>query len=420
MAGSVGMRSVDCTVLRAGPSNATLRRMKRSFPAPSDAYASPAPRPARRRASFLAALLAARALLVRDARPRLRGHLHAPAISCALAGARRRRIAARRARGRALDARARPVPRGRLRVIAGAGWTLLVQGVNLHRRAADALLRRFAFVPLRAPRRPDGELRGARRRRRSAPRLLRRVPAAGRRTAPLALRARSATCRFVPGLPLKILRKFAPSARRGARARRHALPAAARRARRRRAGRHAPPTRSAFAPPAPRGARAGVPRSPARPRSSSPGRYADPGIAPRRGRRAHRRRDAAHARRDARARSRGIARFVDALPRARRSPSPRPTSCFDAPDAAALARRVRRRASRERGCALDRRTQWLYDDAAMYVNGEARDWPRRGRALPADARRRACADGRGSGQASPPAIVTLLHEDYRHGYLHPA
>jgi 50S ribosomal protein L16 3-hydroxylase len=27
------------------------------------------------------------------------------------------------------------------------GWTLLVQGVNLHVAAADALLRRFAFIP---------------------------------------------------------------------------------------------------------------------------------------------------------------------------------------------------------------------------------------------------------------------------------
>jgi hypothetical protein len=31
--------------------------------------------------------------------------------------------------------------------------------------------------------------------------------------------------------------------------------------------------------------------------------------------------------------------------------------------------------SEKRGLRLDRRTQWLYDDAAIYVNGEASPWP---------------------------------------------
>ena len=33
------------------------------------------------------------------------------------------------------------------RALPARNWTLLVQGVNLHLAAADALLRRFAFVP---------------------------------------------------------------------------------------------------------------------------------------------------------------------------------------------------------------------------------------------------------------------------------
>jgi len=40
-----------------------------------------------------------------------------------------------------------PFTTGELRRMPARGWTLLVQGVNLHDDAADALLRRFAFVP---------------------------------------------------------------------------------------------------------------------------------------------------------------------------------------------------------------------------------------------------------------------------------
>src|SRR4030095_16136185 len=35
----------------------------------------------------------------------------------------------------------------RLKALPATGWTLLVQGVNLQSDAADALLRRFAFLP---------------------------------------------------------------------------------------------------------------------------------------------------------------------------------------------------------------------------------------------------------------------------------
>jgi len=40
-----------------------------------------------------------------------------------------------------------PFPRAHFKALPATGWTLLVQGVNLHSDAADALLRRFAFLP---------------------------------------------------------------------------------------------------------------------------------------------------------------------------------------------------------------------------------------------------------------------------------
>jgi 50S ribosomal protein L16 3-hydroxylase len=40
-----------------------------------------------------------------------------------------------------------PFARSHLRKLPAANWTLLVQGVNLHDDGADALLRRFAFIP---------------------------------------------------------------------------------------------------------------------------------------------------------------------------------------------------------------------------------------------------------------------------------
>ena len=47
-----------------------------------------------------------------------------------------------------LDARARSVsPRRACKALPARGWTLLVQGVNLHSAPADALLRRFSFLP---------------------------------------------------------------------------------------------------------------------------------------------------------------------------------------------------------------------------------------------------------------------------------
>src|SRR5881398_2665516 len=84
-----------------------------------------------------------RPLFVRGALPQLRNLLEVAELA-ALASRDdvESRIVVRRGRRRETShgpfARMRARPRD---------WTLLVSGVNLHRAAADALLRRFSFVP---------------------------------------------------------------------------------------------------------------------------------------------------------------------------------------------------------------------------------------------------------------------------------
>jgi hypothetical protein len=66
---------------------------------------------------------------------------------------------------------------------------------------------------------------------------------------------------------------------------------------------------------------------------------------------------------------------------------------------------------------LDRRAQWLFDDDALYVNGEARPWPRNARAAFA-----ALANARtlSAAQVKPldDAALAALHDEYCHGSLH--
>ena len=103
-----------------------------------------------------------------------------------------------------------PFKRADLRALPTRNWTLLVQGVNLHLAAADRLLRRFAFLPFARLDDAHGEPRRAGRRRRAAHRLVRCIllQAAGRRRWRY---GRQADLTLKPGLPLKILRRFAPS-----------------------------------------------------------------------------------------------------------------------------------------------------------------------------------------------------------------
>ncbi len=292
-------------------------------------------------------------------------------------------------------------------------WTLLVQGVNLHHDTADALLRRFAFVPY--ARLDDVMVSYA-------------VPGGGvgphfdsydvfllqgigRRRWRYG-RQRDLSLR--PGLPVKILRRFEPA--------------------------HEAILEGGdmlYLPPSCAhdgvavdecttysiGFRAAADVELAqafldhlRDRIDIPGRYADPGIAPS----TEPARVTAPLLRHAEATlakltwNRAlVARFLGAM-----LSEPKADVYFTAP-AAPLSERAFAAAIRERGVRLDRRTQWLYDDDAMYVNGDARAWPRAGRPLVA-----ALANARAltAAQASrlPATVVRLLHADYRHGYLHPA
>ncbi len=91
---------------------------------------------------------------------------------------------------------------------------------------------------------------------------------------------------------------------------------------------------------------------------------------------------------------------------------------FD-PPSAPQSRAAFASAARKRGLHLDRRTQWLYDDDALYVNGEAAPWPAGGRsALTQLANKRALSAQQAS--ALTPATIAFLHEGYRNGFLHVA
>ena len=95
---------------------------------------------------FLRAHWQKRALLVRDALPRFAGPLDRAAL-VALAGrddVRSRLVVRERTRWSVVHG---PFRRAHFRSLPARDWTLLVQGVNLHDDDADALLRRFAFLP---------------------------------------------------------------------------------------------------------------------------------------------------------------------------------------------------------------------------------------------------------------------------------
>lgn len=99
-----------------------------------------------RTAGFLRRYWQKKPLLVRQAIPNFRGVLSRGELF-SLAGrddVESRLV--RRVRGRWTLARG-PFDASQLRRLPPRDWTLLVQGVNLHVDAADALLRRFAFIP---------------------------------------------------------------------------------------------------------------------------------------------------------------------------------------------------------------------------------------------------------------------------------
>jgi 50S ribosomal protein L16 3-hydroxylase len=296
-----------------------------------------------------------------------------------------------------------------LRRLPARNWTLLVQGVNLHSDAADALLRRFAFIPFA---RLDD--------------LMVSYAAPGGGVGPHAdsydvflLQAlgrrrwrygRQDDLRLRPGVPLKILARFTPQ---------HEATLV--------------PGDMLYLPPdfahegiaidecitCSIGFRAPLSQELAeafldhlRDAIDMPGRYADPDLRPARA--------AAHI--DAKMRRR-VARTIAQI---RWNPEdtarflgryltePKPEVVF----------RPGRRATRERflrrivgqGVRLDRRTQLLYDDARYYLNGD--DVP-----LPAADRAELCrlADRRALTPKECAALSTqtidLLHEWHRHGFL---
>ena len=97
-------------------------------------------------ARFLSGYWQKRPLLVRQAIPGFRGLLSwEDLVALAVRDDVESRLV-RRERGRWTLVHG-PFRRGDLAALPARNWTLLVQGVNLHVAAADALLRRFSFVP---------------------------------------------------------------------------------------------------------------------------------------------------------------------------------------------------------------------------------------------------------------------------------
>jgi len=290
-------------------------------------------------------------------------------------------------------------------------WTLLVQGVNLHSVAADALLRRFAFLPfarlddvmvtLAAPGGGVGPhfdsydvflLQGAGRRRWRY--------------------GRQADLAFRPQLPLKILRRFQPT---------HDEVLG--------------PGDMLYLPPS--FAHEGTAidacmtysigfRAPSanelatafldwlRDGLALDGRYADPDL-----------RASGEPARIGAAMQRQCAAMLASIRLSRDDvdhflgvflSEPKPSTFFTPPVSKRSLRSFQSAACRH-GVRLDLRSQLLYDDLKLFMNGTARPWPAAGapllrrlanaRALPAAAIAR-----------SAPEAVVLLYDWYRDGYLH--
>ena len=302
-----------------------------------------------------------------------------------------------------------PFTRAELRRMPRRGWTLLVQGVDLHDAGADALLRRFAFVPyarlddLMASYAVPGGGVGAHFD--SYDVFL--LQACGRRTwrygrqADLALRA---------GAPVKLLARFTPS---------HEATLG--------------PGDMLYLPPECAhdgvavdecitysiGFRAATYQELAeafldhlRDSVVLEGRYADPDLRPTQN---PARIDAAMQRRIVRALAairwdaKEVGRFLG-----RHLTEPKPGVVFAAHPRASRARFAQ--AIGRRGIRLDARTRMLYDDARYYVNGEDAPLPAVDRdALRSLADRRMLATA--ECRALAPETIDLLHRWHRHGFL---
>lgn len=361
-------------------------------------------------AAFLARHWQKEALRVTGALPGFRGPLDARALrTLAMRDDVESRLVVRE--GAAWTLRHGPLRAADFRALPPRGWTLLVQGVNLHDRDCDDLLRRFAFVPyarlddvMASYAVPGGGV---------GPHLdnydVFLLQGFGRRRWRY---GRQDDARFRPGLPLRILRRFAP-------AQDHVFG----------------PGDLLYLPP--EWAHDGVALEPCTTYSIGfraataqelgtafldflrddldlDGRYADPGLrptsAPARIPEAMVKRVAAllAAIRWDRA---TVARFLG-----RTLSEPKAIVVFDPPDAPLRPAAFRARIARC-GVRLDARTLMLYDDRAFHVNGEsaARN--------PGDAALERLADDRALAPAAsatlPRAQVARLHRWYLDGYLVP-
>jgi len=363
-------------------------------------------------AAFLARHWQKKALLVRDAMPGFAGLFSARELF-ALAG--RDDVESRlvlREGGRWSLAHG-PLRRADFRALPARNWTLLVQGVNLVSPAGDALLRRFAFLPyarlddlMVSYATPGGGV---------GPHVdsydVFLLQGFGRRRWRF---GKQDDLALKPGLPLRILRHFAPDpmevdvlspgdmlylpphyAHDGV----------------------AVDTCTTYSV----GFRAASANELAaafldflRDDLDLQGRYADPDLAATGAPAAI---DAAMHRRCERMLTgvrwdrATIARFLGCW-----LSDPKPSVFFERPAAPATRKAFGVRAAK-RGIRLDLRTQLLYDDRHLFINGAALACPAAGtEALKQLANARTL--GPGAVAAAPPAATTLFYDWYRHGYLH--
>jgi 50S ribosomal protein L16 3-hydroxylase len=96
---------------------------------------------------------------------------------------------------------------------------------------------------------------------------------------------------------------------------------------------------------------------------------------------------------------------------------PKPTVFFEPPAAPLTGSAFGRRIA-SRGIVLDLRTQLLYDDASLYINGDALARPAGAEACERLANERALAADRCARATRD--VASLLYQWYRNGYLHPA
>jgi 50S ribosomal protein L16 3-hydroxylase len=304
-----------------------------------------------------------------------------------------------------------PFRRATLSRLPARDWTLLIQGVNLHSAAADALLRRFAFLPyarlddlmvsLAAPGGGVGPhfdsydvflLQGPGRRRWRY--------------------GRQDDLRLKPGLPVKILRRFAPL--------HEAILESGDML-------YLPPQFAHDGIAVDRcttysiGFRAASATELAiafldflRDRQDLPGRYADPGLKPS-GEPARidpaMRRKCGAMLREIRWNADAVGEFLGCW-----LTEPKPAVWFD-PPAGPRSRTAFSAAAERHGVRLDTRSQLLYDDRQLYLNGEAVAWPRNGRKmLERLANVRALAPRELRTAAAPAA--SILYDWYRHGFVH--